>query len=70
MKRTSETDEEWSKKLDRRKRLAEMRMRREDSMRGFVTLKDIFTAASEWSTSQHEAEMRLMRGELPDKGDT
>lgn len=70
MKRSVDmTDEEWNASLADRKRLAERRMKTKDQMRGFLELTEIIEAAAIWGVSQHEAEQRLMRGELvPEAG--
>ena len=66
MKRESGTsDEDWAEQLATRKLTAEQAMERADNMKGFVTLQGMMGAAKIWDCSQHEAEMRLMKGELP-----
>lgn len=67
MKRNTDTPEpEWSEAMRMRKLEAERLMLIEDHKKGFITIEEIKQAASLWKCSQHEAEMRLMRGDLPE----
>jgi len=66
MKRTDETDEEWEKAMLNRKIQAERSMTIADHKKGFVKLESVYKAAWLWDCTPHEAEQRLMRGELPE----
>ncbi len=67
MKREPETtDEEWAEQLEARKARAARNMKIQDYKKGFITIAELQGAAHFWGCSEHEAEQRLMRGELPE----